>query len=386
MPKPTKGESKQDYLSRCTKELISSEGKNSEQAFAVCNAYWDEAKSKASKALTLTATLNLWELTNSDNDPPQNGFMMTAYTGQILDMGWLGRYVFSIDGMSAKSKIPILREHKRDRVVGYSKNAWAENGNFLISGEFSKATRDAKEVLALSKEGYPWQASVGITPKKIKSLDSDKETFVVNGQEVSGPIEIWLESKVGEVSFVSLGADDDTAAIALNEPSGCADQPISPPEGMKTMNLEDLKTKHPDLYQEVFSLGAGSVDIQKLQAEAKIEGINEERERVGKILEAQADAEMTRKAIAECATVEAAGWMFFEAEKTNRTKKLEEMQAVKPESAGQRARESELSDKNDFVKLRDAYQAEHKCGLGTATAAVAKQYPDIHKAWIESQN
>jgi len=385
MPKPTKGESKQDYLARCTRDLISNEGRDSDQAFAMCNAYWDDAKAKASKPITLTAELSM-ELAKSDDGSDGNGFMMTAYTGQILDLGWFGRYVFSIDGMKAKAKIPILREHKRDRVVGYSKKAWADNGNFLISGEFSKSTRDAKEVKALAEEGYPWQASVGIAPSKIKTLDSDKESMVVNGQEVSGPIEIWLESKVGEVSFVSLGADDDTAAIALRE------QPFQeagvPPEGEIKMTLQELQSKHPDIYQEVFSLGAASIDTGKLQAEANENGVKAERERVTKLLSAKANAEVTAKAIQEGTSVEAAGWEFFQAEKQEqeaRAKKLAEMESQKPESAGHGAKEAKKPD-GDFAKLREAYQKEHNCGLGTATSAIARQYPEIHKAWLDSQN
>lgn len=381
MLKPTKGESKQDYLKRCTADLVGSEGKDPDQAFATCNSYWDENRAASAKPLTLTADLQLLELAKNEDGSGGNGFMMTAYTGQVLDLGWFGRYVFDLNGMKAKAKIPILREHKRDRVVGYSKKAWAENGNFLISGEFSRATRDAKEVLSLAQEGYPWQASVGISPKKIKTLDSDKESMVVNGQEVTGPIEIWLESKVGEVSFVSLGADDDTAAIALHEPESAELE--SPPEGVK-MTLAELQIKHPGIYQEVFGLGAASIETEKLQAEAKAQGIAEERERVTKLLAEKADHEATARAIADGSSIEAAGWEFYRAEKENRTKKLEAAATERPESVGHGAQPTGES-KGDFVKLRDDYQKEHKCGLGTATSAIAKQFPDIHQAWLDGQ-
>ncbi len=58
MPKPKKGESKQDYLGRCTQALIEKEGKEPDQAFATCNAYWDDSKSQRS-AMNLTAPLVL---------------------------------------------------------------------------------------------------------------------------------------------------------------------------------------------------------------------------------------------------------------------------------------------------------------------------------------
>jgi hypothetical protein len=37
----------------------------------------------------------------------------------------------------------------------------------------------------------------------------------VNGQTLEGPVDIWMESEVFEISFVPFGADDDTAAVSM---------------------------------------------------------------------------------------------------------------------------------------------------------------------------
>lgn len=382
MPAPAKNESKQDYLKRCTSELISKEGRSSDQAYAMCNAYWDEAKTKAAKPIILTADLHL-ELAGKERPDEDRGFMMTAYTGQILDLGWFGRYVFSIEGMKAKAKIPILREHQRERVVGYSKKAWSENGNFLISGIFSKSTQDAKEVLALAQEGYPWQASVGISPSKIKTLDSDKESMVVNGQEVTGPIEIWLESKIGEVSFVSLGADDDTAAIALREQQSKIPAIISEPEKeFELMNLEELKSKYPDIYQEIFNLGAASVDAGKIASEARQEGITRERSRVTEILTAGADPEATNKAIMEGITVEASYKLFFETEKARKIAGLREMAESAPQSPGYKGPKEPDGIKDTDLELTISSKAvalvqSEKIDLAEATRRVLAENKEL---------
>lgn len=380
MPKPNKGEGKQDFLKRCTSELMDSEGRKSDQAFAMCNMAWNEDKGKKlTHPILLSAPLS-FELSADDSQAPDT-FLMTAYTGQVIEMGWYGRYVFEVAGMKAKSKIPILREHTRDRVVGWSQKAWADRNQFLISGQFSKSTPDAREVLALAQEGYPWQASVGIKPVKIKRLESDKESFKVNGAQVSGPLVIWLESEVGEVSFVSLGADGDTAAIALADQLTEAEEGLNHEENCE-MTLQELKEKHPDIYQAAFGLGAASIDAGKIETEAKAAGAAEERARVMEILKAEGDQAMTLKAIEDGTSAQDAGWIFYRAEKENRSQKLEDLKAGLPESAGHGAKQTDKSGPRDFEKLVEAHMKEHNCSRGKAISAVAKANPEAHDAYL----
>ena len=136
-------------------------------------------------------------------------FELLAYTGRVLETR-LGSLVFDIAGMQTKSKMPILREHKRDRVVGYGK-ARNDGRNLYIDGDFSKSSPDGREVLDLAIEGFPWQASVGIWPRKKRRL-SNGTSATINGRNITGPAEIWEESDVGEVSFVSVAADPGTSA------------------------------------------------------------------------------------------------------------------------------------------------------------------------------
>lgn len=335
MPKPRKNEAKQDYLKRCTAALIGKEGKEPDQAFAMCNAYWDDAHATqaARQPITLTGTVDI-ELSEDSSSTQQNGFHMVAYTGQVIDLGFFGRYVFDVSGMKAKSKIPILREHKRDRVVGWSTHSQVEGKNFLVSGKFSGSTRDAKEILALSREGYPWQCSVGISPVKIKRLE-DKEAMDVNGMTVSGPIEVWLQSNVGEVSFVSLGADDETAAIAMaDQGKTVACTLVHNDREEETMILADLQQKYPELYQEVFALGAQSVDLSA----ARVEGVALERERVKSLMSVEgADIEAKERAITGGLTLDAAYKLFFEAERGKKLQMLKELKEEAPESIGYQA-------------------------------------------------
>jgi hypothetical protein len=208
--KPNNGEAKQDFLSRCRKQMVS-DGKESDQAFAMCNLFWDNERGQRS-ALTLSAPFNLANKGLSDG----NSFLITAYTGAIIERGWLGKTIIDVAGISAKEKFPILREHQRDRIVGIGGKAWNEGKNFFVRGDFIAST-DGKEVRDLAAQGFPWQASVGIWPSTIKIMESDQESMEINGQKIVGPIEVWSTSQLGEVSFVALGADSDTAAITFAE-------------------------------------------------------------------------------------------------------------------------------------------------------------------------
>ena len=45
MPKPKKGETKQEYVSRCVIHLAKKgEGKNNDQRVAICYSLWDQHK------------------------------------------------------------------------------------------------------------------------------------------------------------------------------------------------------------------------------------------------------------------------------------------------------------------------------------------------------
>lgn len=329
MPKPRKNEAKQDFLSRCTNEVMG-EGKERDQAYAMCNAFWDDAKSTRN-TLSLSAPVELVK-GEGDQEDPTRSFMITAYTGQVIDLGWFGKLVFDVKGMQAKEKFPVLREHKRDRVVGIGTRSWRDKSRFYMGGDFVESTQDGKEVLDLAEKGFPWQASVGIWPKTVKVLESDKESLMVNGQEVRGPADVWLESLVGEVSFVSLGADDQTAAIVLSDQSVPVEicRPQNPNKEDFTMTLDELKAQHPELYKAAFDLGAASVDIARPAQDATAA----ERKRVADILAVKGDQEATLKAITEGLSADGAYRLFYEAEKNKKAAGLEELERQAPKPVG----------------------------------------------------
>jgi hypothetical protein len=142
-------------------------------------------------------------------------FSMIAYSGATLEPLFWDRMVIDIDGIQTGPRLPALREHIRDRAVGVIDRTSKRGGKFNAEGYFL-STKDGQEVKQLASEGFPWQASVGIFPLKVEKVSND-EIAQVNSTSFKGPGVIWRESRVREVSFVSLGMDENTSvAVAAS--------------------------------------------------------------------------------------------------------------------------------------------------------------------------
>lgn len=374
MTQPRKNESRQDFLKRCTSTAVSKEGKDQRQAYAACNAVWD---GKKNGVMSVTVPVQLSEV-NSElaAGGKARGFLITAKSGKPIDRGY---YKFAIDmsGVRFENKMPILRQHDPLRVVGFGQG-FKDGDSLFVEGEFSSVTSDGAEVLKLADEGYPWQASIGIWPDKYKVLQDEKESETVNGYEVKGPAIIYQKSHVREVSFVALGADPDTAAIALSDD---ADDDITELNERKSiMDKDQLKKEHPELFaaitQEGYQLGQA-----------------DERQRVAEILDAGADQDVTLTAIKDGTAAGDAYKVFFAAEKQKRVRGLEELanQATPPQGATPpetpAAASTESADKQ-VSRLARAMAKEHKIGIADAISRVLSENADLaakYKAMTDVQ-
>lgn len=390
MPKPKKKEGKQDFLKRCTNDLTT-EGKPAKEAYAACNGIWDqERKQRSALSLTLSPEIKAAE------KGTKRAFYITAYTGKKLAT-WGGDLIIDIAGIQTKEKLPILREHARDRVVGFGA-AWSKE-HFYISGKFSENTPDGREVLALADEGYPWQASISVRALKVEELKDEKTRAKVNGQEVTGPLEIWRESKVGEVSFVSLGADDDTAAITMSDDKFDVELSISEPdetagtkEEEETMpiTLKELKEKHPELYTEVFDMGAKSIDLEKVKAEtmtdAMAQGAEQERARIQSV---RGQSIPGHEALIETlmfdgkTTGPEAAVLVLKAEKTARAKVLKDHSDDAPDPLAQPATDEAQGTK---AKADDDLPLEEQCkAKWDREPAIRKEFDGDYAAFLAGE-
>ncbi len=139
-------------------------------------------------------------------------FKGVAYTGaQMRPMGWCNDVIIDIAGVQVPSQQrPALRQHDHEQVVGHT-TAVTLDGEIAIEGVFSGEKQHVDKVVIPARNGFPWQLSVGADPIRTEFLEAGEETKV-NGRTVTGPLTISRETRLGEISFVPLGADGDTSA------------------------------------------------------------------------------------------------------------------------------------------------------------------------------
>ena len=140
-------------------------------------------------------------------------FSMTAYTGGAMRLGgWPYPVVVDLAGMRVTRKSrPILKDHDRGSIVGHTDDIAITDKSLEVSGVISGVGATAQEVIATSENGFPWQASLGASADKVVFIPEGKEAKA-NGRDHKGPVYIARKSTLGEVSFVALGADDNTEA------------------------------------------------------------------------------------------------------------------------------------------------------------------------------
>ena len=169
---------------------------------------------------TLPAPLNLTATAHIEVEASGDGestalprFQMVAYTGGAMRIaGWKFPVVIDLAGMSipAQSR-PIRFGHDPLSGVGHTDSIRVEQGKLMAAGVVSRDTSAAREVVASSKNGFPWQASVGASVDEFEFIKAQQQV-TVNGRQYAGPINVVRKSTLGEISFVDLGADGETSA------------------------------------------------------------------------------------------------------------------------------------------------------------------------------
>jgi len=149
----------------------------------------------------------------SDGRSPLPRFSMVAYTGGTMRIaGWRHPVVVDLAGLAIPSQArPIRFGHDANSGVGHSDSIRVEGGNLIATGVISRDTGAAREVVASSKNGFPWQASIGASVEQFEFV-KENESVIVNGRGFIGPLNVVRKSVLGEISFVDLGADGNTSA------------------------------------------------------------------------------------------------------------------------------------------------------------------------------
>jgi len=182
------------------------------------------------KSMTFAAAVSIQAAAGGDSKSLPT-FSMTAYTGKEMQLaGWRYPVVVDLAGMSIPSQArPIRLQHDAGQGVGHTDSIRVENGQLFAAGVISRKTTAAEDVVGSGKNGFPWQASIGADVVSFEFL-KDGQQAIANGRTFTGPMNIVRKSVLGEISFVDLGADDNTAAtVAATATQTIKETPMSQP-------------------------------------------------------------------------------------------------------------------------------------------------------------
>jgi hypothetical protein len=254
------------------------------------------------KAVALAGPVEWLEA--ADGEPKLKRFSMTAYTGgAMMTAGFFSPVVVDLSGMSGTDKSrPIFKDHDETQIVGHTDSIDVSAQRIKVSGVVSGIGVAAQEVVALSANAFPWQASIGAEVVQREFVEAGKPVKV-NGKNFTGPLIVARKTVLKEVSFVPLGADDNTsAAIAAARQKEVASMEFNDWLKAKGFDPEAISAEMQAPLQAMFdSEVKAKADADKAEAERKakeVETLNTAKT-IDVVAKQNADAAANLKRIAK---------------------------------------------------------------------------------------
>lgn len=210
---------------------------------------------------------------------------MTVYSGGVIKNHWYwDDLIMDLDGIKfSKKKYPILEDHSTERKIGFSGKPVVVDGQLKLDATTVQFvdTECSNDFQKLSKQGFPFQASIRATPKRIERIEEGSETQA-NGLTLKGPGTIWREWEYMEGSVCVFGWDTNTNSAAFSKDEISLDYELTEvkkdvflKETPKIMNIEQFMKDHPDLYagivKQATDQAVGSFSKEKTELTSTIE-------------------------------------------------------------------------------------------------------------------
>lgn len=194
-------------------------------------------------------------ITAAQDDGTRSGFSMTpAYSGGPLQVRGYDLPVYvDLETLKLPTRpSPVLHTHDRLRPVGFATPV--VEANQLNAPGHLLGSPDADEIRAYAAQGFPWSASIGVTPGRTELVRA-RETRQVNGRTAVGPCYIARHSRLNEISILAIGADDAaTTTVAAEHPQDQDDNDMSQPTTAPDPTTNSLGNSPAPIVAELDSL------------------------------------------------------------------------------------------------------------------------------------
>ena len=150
-----------------------------------------------------------------------NKLNMTIYSGGVIKNHWYwDDLAIDLSGLSMNSKtLPILEDHDTSKKIAFSKEVLIDNENGVRVNSDKTVfldTEESREFQKNSKTGFPYQASISVSPSQIQRL-AEKEETEVNGFTMKGPGTVFRKARMNEGSVCVFGWDNKTQSSAFSK-------------------------------------------------------------------------------------------------------------------------------------------------------------------------
>lgn len=146
----------------------------------------------------------------------ERSFAMSPALAGFVPGHWMwGDLHIELSGISMPRQVPALFEHSADRRVGFTTELSIVDGVGLVARGTMLENALADEIRRDAASGYPWEASVRLHASSIEEVAAGVKSSV-NGAEVVGPVTIFRQSRLREVSFAAIGYDPETQVQAFS--------------------------------------------------------------------------------------------------------------------------------------------------------------------------
>ncbi len=282
IPKPKKNEDKDAFISRCVSDkTMKKEYPKKKQRLAVCYQQWNpndnntansikECEGKNSvkggekvdmnkrklkmpkggyQFLTDEPVINFSDDDKDDNGLPRS-FSMEAYTGAIMPSMFGESIAVDISGIDfgSKKRFPILEEHNEENKIGVANGKPDLNNRVYFDKINILNNEKATEFASNLYDGFPYQSSISVKPKKIEEVPAN-ESADVNGIKFKGPGIILRSSEFSEASVCVKGRDRNTSVEALSEGSNANEENLAEVE-VEVINFSEEGTENEESLSE----------------------------------------------------------------------------------------------------------------------------------------
>ena len=189
-------------------------------------------------------------------------FSMVAYNGGLMYVdGYDDPIVIDLRGLEAAPSVVANLNHETTDPVGHVTAIDNDGTRLVLAGSLSYASDSRDQVVeSATAGGFPFQASVEVSPDKLERLAAGQST-TVNGQTITGPAVIARTGYLYGVAFVPRGADESTSvriAASAARIRGAANMSFE--DWLKSLGvvMENLSAEQMDAYKAAYAAVQGS--------------------------------------------------------------------------------------------------------------------------------